>query len=277
MLRAVQGTDSHPSTVSRGDFTAGDSQKKKVIVSVCWCDSCRCKNLKWALQDRVVQPYYAAFMSRVLRGGGGGRNGCFDDIQCLTSILGQLISWGHLQMLTIKRLVRFWETKIVAALNADSVWAQMSRFPQPDVKNGASLEVRKGGRRLSRPRRCCGTGRTWTRRCGCGGWPPTGSCWCPPFWSSDTAASESRGGSCWSPPPGRGETTWGGHQKRETAAKRGTHLVDGRLLDESRGLAGQDAVRRHDEDLVGSPFLQRLGRRHETVHVVDDVVLRPRH
>lgn len=57
----------------------------------------------------------------------------------------------------------------------------------------------------------------------------------------------------------------------------GTHLVDGRLLDESRGLAGQDAVRRHDEDLVGSSFLQSLGRRHKTVHVVDDVVLRPRH
>lgn len=68
-----------------------------------------------------------------------------------------------------------------------------------------------------------------------------------------------------------------GHQKRETASKRGTHLVDGRLLDESRGLAGQDAVRRHDEDLVGPSFLQGLGRRHKTVHVIDDVVLRPRH
>lgn len=29
---------------------------------------------------------------------------------------------------TIIRFVRFWETKIGAALNAGSVWAQMSRF-----------------------------------------------------------------------------------------------------------------------------------------------------
>lgn len=52
-----------------------------------------------------------------------------------------------------------------------------------------------------------------------------------------------------------------------------THLVDGRLLDEARGLAGEDAVRRHDEDLVGSSFLQGLGRCHEAVHVIDDVIL----
>lgn len=64
---------------------------------------------------------------------------------------------------------------------------------------------------LSRPRQCCGTGRTWTRRCEYGGWPPRGSCWCPPFWSLDTAASGAHAGSCWSPPPeqeeieGRGE------------------------------------------------------------------------
>lgn len=30
---------------------------------------------------------------------------------------------------------------------------------------------------------------------------------------------------------------------------------------------------RHDEDLVGPSLLQRLRRRHETVHVVDDVIL----
>lgn len=32
-------------------------------------------------------------------------------------------------------------------------------------------------------------------------------------------------------------------------------------------------MRRHDEDLVGPPLLQRLCRRHEAVHVVDDVIL----
>lgn len=52
-----------------------------------------------------------------------------------------------------------------------------------------------------------------------------------------------------------------------------SHLVDGRLLDEAGGVAGQDAVRGHDVDLVGASFLQRLGRRHKAVHVVDDVVL----
>lgn len=58
--------------------------------------------------------------------------------------------------------------------------------------------------------------------------------------------------------------------------QRGTHLVDGRLLDEARGLAGEDAVRRHDEDLVGPSLLQGLGCCHKAVHVVDDVVLRQR-
>ena len=52
-----------------------------------------------------------------------------------------------------------------------------------------------------------------------------------------------------------------------------SHLVDGRLLDEARGVGGEDAVCRHDEDLVRSSLLQRLRRRHEAVHVIDDVIL----
>lgn len=55
--------------------------------------------------------------------------------------------------------------------------------------------------RSSRPRWCCGTGRPWTRRCGCGGWPRPRSCWRPPSWSWGTGASGPRGGRCWSPPP----------------------------------------------------------------------------
>lgn len=54
----------------------------------------------------------------------------------------------------------------------------------------------------SRPRWCCGTGRPWTRRCGCAGWPRPRSCWRPPSWSWGTGASGPRGGRCWSPPPG---------------------------------------------------------------------------
>lgn len=69
----------------------------------------------------------------------------------------------------------------------------------------------------------------------------------------------------------------GGTRKEQRRGRqRGTHLIDGRLLDEARGLAGEDAVCRHDKDLVGSSFLQGLGCCHETVHVVDDVILRQR-
>lgn len=71
-----------------------ETVKRKVIVSVLMWQLQRYKNLK----DRVVQPYYAAFMSRVAGGGGGGGNGRFNDVQCLTSIFGQLILRGHLQM-----------------------------------------------------------------------------------------------------------------------------------------------------------------------------------
>lgn len=53
-----------------------------------------------------------------------------------------------------------------------------------------------------------------------------------------------------------------------------SHLVDGRLLYEPGGVAGEDAVCRHDEDLVGPSFLQRLSRCHKTVNIVNDVILR---
>lgn len=78
---------------------------------------------------------------------------------------------------------------------------------------------------------------------------------------------------------GKGE----GHQSRSNSGGNqgkvwggGTHLVDGRLLDEARGLTGEEAVCCHDVDLVGSSLLQGLGCCHETVHVVDDVILRRR-
>lgn len=79
-------------------------------------------------------------------------------------------------------------------------------------------------------------------------------------------------------------TFWGGGTHKRPGVKKEkrrpgrqdkrTHLVDGGLLDESGRVAGEDAVRGHDEDLVGPPFLQRLRRRHKAVDVVDDVILR---
>uniref|UniRef100_A0A480IX48 Phosphoribosyl pyrophosphate synthase-associated protein 1 isoform X1 n=1 Tax=Sus scrofa TaxID=9823 RepID=A0A480IX48_PIG len=50
------------------------------------------------------------------------------------------------------------------------------------------------------------------------------------------------------------------------------HLVDGGLLDQARGLRGQDAVRGHDVDLVRASLFQDLRSGHETLHVVNDVV-----
>lgn len=52
-----------------------------------------------------------------------------------------------------------------------------------------------------------------------------------------------------------------------------SHLVDGRLLDETRGVGRQQAVRGHDVDLVRSPLLQDLRGGDKVPHVVDDVVL----
>lgn len=56
-------------------------------------------------------------------------------------------------------------------------------------------------------------------------------------------------------------------------SKSNTHLIDGRLLYEPGGITGEDAVCRHDEDLVCPSFLQRLGCCHKTVDVIDDVIL----
>lgn len=53
-----------------------------------------------------------------------------------------------------------------------------------------------------------------------------------------------------------------------------SYLVDGRLLDETRGVGRQQAVRGHDVNLVGSSLLQDLCGRNKVPHVVDDVILR---
>ena len=72
---------------------------------------------------------------------------------------------------------------------------------------------------------------------------------------------------------------WEGNQvevKFDTAgkiSKSNTHLIDGRLLYEPGGITGEDAVCGHNEDLVGPSFLQRLGCCHETVNIIDDVIL----
>ena len=53
-----------------------------------------------------------------------------------------------------------------------------------------------------------------------------------------------------------------------------SYLVDGGFLYEPGGLCWEQAVCRHDVDLIGPSLFQNLSRRHKVLHVVYDVILR---
>lgn len=61
--------------------------------------------------------------------------------------------------------------------------------------------------------------------------------------------------------------------KRTTRAWR-AHLVDGRLLYEAGSVGGQQPVRGHDVDLIGSSFFQDLRCCHKVSDIVYDVILK---
>lgn len=51
------------------------------------------------------------------------------------------------------------------------------------------------------------------------------------------------------------------------------HLVDGGLLDEAGSVGGQQPVRGHDVNLIGSSFFQNLRCRHKVSDIIYDVIL----